>query len=295
MSAVAELETIRYEVDGGVAWVTLDRPDVLNAFNTVMQHELRTVWRWLRRDDSVRVVVLTGTGDKAFSTGVDRAEVLGDAREVNEAISVPPGSAPDPAAGPEPIHVASGSSPFMFDDPGDFVGPKSNDLWKPVVAAVNGMACGGAFYMLGEADIIVAAEHATFFDPHVTYGMAAGYEPLQLLPKLPFGEIVRMTLLGSSERLSARRAYEVGLVSEICPLDELHDRAAWVAGEIAKAPPMAVQGSLRALWAGRELSRSQALGLGWAFVNLGNDQHTLDQGQAAFAAGARTRARPRLR
>ena len=71
---------------------------------------------------------------------------------------------------------AGSSTPFMFNDPGENINPKQNDLWKPVIAAVNGMACGGALYMLGEADIIIAAEHATFFDPHVTYGMVAGFE-----------------------------------------------------------------------------------------------------------------------
>lgn len=117
MSPVADLETIAYEARDGVAWVTLNRPDVHNAFNTVMQHEMRTVWRWLRRDDSVKVVVLTGAGEKAFSTGVDRAEVLGEDKETNAPPTVPPGSTPDPAE-EEPIHVASGTSPFMFDDPG---------------------------------------------------------------------------------------------------------------------------------------------------------------------------------
>ena len=289
---MAALETITYEAVDGVAWVTLNRPEVHNAFNVTMQHELRTVWRWLRRDDSIRCVVLTGAGEKAFSSGVDRDEVLGEGKETNVALAVDPGSVPDPAMA-EPIHVASGSSPFMFDDPADYIGPKSNDLWKPVVAAVNGMACGGAFYMLGETDIIIAADHATFFDPHVTFGMPAGYEPLQLLPKMPFGEIVRMSLLGSSERMSAARAHQIGLVSEVCPLAELRERAGWVAGEIAKAPTLATQGTLRALWAGRELSRRQALDLGWAFVNLGTNQSSLDEGQATFATG--TRAKPRVR
>ena len=289
---MAALETITYEAVDGVAWVTLNRPEVHNAFNVTMQHELRTVWRWLRRDDSIRGVVLTGAGEKAFCSGVDRDEVLGEGKETNVALAVDPGSVPDPAMA-EPIHVASGSSPFMFDDPADYIGPKSNDLWKPVVAAVNGMACGGAFYMLGETDIIIAADHATFFDPHVTFGMPAGYEPLQLLPKMPFGEIVRMSLLGNSERMSAARAHQIGLVSEVCPLAELRERAGWVAGEIAKAPTLAIQGTLRALWAGRELSRRQALDLGWAFVDLGTDQSSLDEGQATFATG--TRAKPRVR
>jgi enoyl-CoA hydratase/carnithine racemase len=66
----------------------------------------------------------------------------------------------------------------MFNDPGDNIGPKSCDLWKPVIASVNGMACGGAFYMLGEVEFIIAADHATFFDPHVTYGMTAAFEPI---------------------------------------------------------------------------------------------------------------------
>jgi enoyl-CoA hydratase/carnithine racemase len=291
---VAAFETITYRADGdGVAWVTLNRPEVHNAFNAAMQHELQTVWRWLRRDDSVRAVVLTGAGEKAFCTGIDRAEVLGDARDTNAAAAGAVGDGPDPDAGPEPVHVGGGSTPFMFDDPGERLGPKSNDLWKPVIAAVNGMACGGAFYMLGEVDIVIAADHATFFDPHVTYGMAAGFEPLQMLPKMPFGEIVRMTLLGASERMSVARAHEIGLVSEICPAGELHERAGWVAGEIARAPALAIQGSLRALWAGRELSRGQAIGLGWAFVGLGTDPDSLAEGQRTFSSGERKR--PRIR
>jgi len=292
VSPVPEFETIVYEARGAVAWVTLNRPDVFNAFNVAMQRELRTVWRWLRRDDDIRAVVLTGAGEKAFCTGIDRNEVMGDERGANASAAARTGR-PDPDAGPEAIHVGSGSTPFMFDDPGENIGPKSNDLWKPVIAAINGMACGGAFYMLGEVDVIVAAEHATFFDPHVTYGMAAGYEPLHLLYKMPFGEIVRLTLLGNSERMSARRACEIGFVSEVCPGPELTERAGWVAERIASAPPLAIQGSLRALWAGRELSRSQALGLGWAFVGLGTDQDSLAEGQRSFSSGERIT--PRIR
>lgn len=269
-----------YEAKDGVARVTLNRPDLLNAFNRQMQRELRIIWRTLRRDDSVRVVILTGAGDKAFCTGIDRTEIMGD----GEATS---GGPPDPNAGEEPVHVGSGSTPFMFDDPGENIGPKSNDLWKPVIAAVNGMACGGAFYMLGEVDFIIAAEHATFFDPHVTYGMTAAFEPLQMLPKMPFGEIMRLSLLGAAERMSAQRAHQIGLVSEVVPAPELAERANWAAGVIARAPAVAVQGTLRALWAGRELSRSQSLGMGWAFIGVGSDPETLAEGQRIFSSGER--------
>ena len=79
MAAIPSFETLGYEEDDGVAWVTLNRPEVYNAFNAVMQRELRSLWRALRRHDDVRVVVLTGAGDKAFCTGIDRNEALGDA------------------------------------------------------------------------------------------------------------------------------------------------------------------------------------------------------------------------
>jgi enoyl-CoA hydratase/carnithine racemase len=278
-----EFETLGYDENDGVAWVTLNRPDVLNSFNTVMQRELRTVWRWLRRHDDVRVVVLTGAGDKAFCTGIDRSEAMAEGPRAGR---TRPGS-PPPEDGQDAVHIGSGTTPFMFDDPGENLGPKTNDLWKPVIAAVNGIACGGAFYMLGEVDFIIAAEHATFFDPHLTFNMAAAFEPLQMTGRMPFGDLVRLTLLGSEERMSAARALQIGLVTEVVPAAELRDRAGWAAGVIAKAHPVAVQGTLRALWAGRELSRSQALGLGWAFVGLGNDPEALAEGQTRFASGAR--------
>ena len=289
-----EFETLGYEESGGVAWVTLNRPDVMNSFNTTMQRELRSLWRWLRRHDDVRVVVLTGAGERAFCTGIDRSEALAEGPRAGRSGKAGSGAAPDgPESGEESVRIGSGTTPFMFDDPGENLGPKSNDLWKPVIAAINGIACGGAFYMLGEVDFMIAAEHATFFDPHLTFNMAASFEPLQMTGKMPFGDLVRMTLLGSEERMSAQRALQIGLVTEVVAADELRPRAQWAADVIAKAHPVAVQGTLRALWAGRELSRSQALGLGWAFVGLGNDPEALAEGQARFASGERVEWRLR--
>ena len=277
MAVIPSFETLGYEESDGVAWVTLDRPEVYNACNAVMQRELRTLWRALRRHDDVRVVVLTGAGDKAFCTGIDRNEALGDAT----------GDATVGEDG-EAVHVGAGSTPFMFDDPGEDLGPKTCDLWKPVIGAVNGMACGGAFYLLGEVDFIIATEQATFFDPHVTYGMAAAFEPLQMSGSMPFGELARLTLLGASERMSAQRAHQIGLVSELASdVDDLREKAGWAARAIADSPPLAVQGSLRALWAGRDMGRGQALALGYAFVGLGNSDEALAQGQERFASGAR--------
>jgi enoyl-CoA hydratase/carnithine racemase len=254
-----EPTTLQVEQRGAVAWVRLHRPDRYHAFDQVMCQELSALWRRLRTDDSVRAIVLTATGDKAFCTGIDRDFVPSDG-----------GTAYD-------------FSPYTYDDPGQALGPKANELWKPVVCAVNGMACGGAFYLLGEADIIIAADHATFFDPHVTYGMPAVYEPLLMLHRgMPFGEVLRMTLLGNHERMSAGRALEIGLVSEVCPSAELEARAGWLADTIASAPAAPMQATLRTLWAGRELSRRQALDLGNAFLNLGMSAESLAEGQEAF-------------
>ena len=271
---MTEYQTLLYEEQDGVAWVTLNRPEVHNAFNAAMQHELRSVWRGLRTNDGVRVVILTGAGDKAFCTGIDRTETMGGG-EVDERV------------------VGSRGTPFMFDDPGRNICPKQNDLWKPVIAAVNGMACGGAFYLLGEVEFIIAAEHATFFDPHVTYGMTAAFEPIHMLQKMPFHEIMRLSLLGNHERLSAQRGYEIGLVSEIVPAGDLHDAAARVAGIIASQPPLAVQGTVRAIWSGLELSRMQALELAYAYVGLGTNQESIREGQLAFASGQRPQWRLR--
>ncbi len=275
---MTDYETLRYEVSDGVAWVTLDRPEVHNAFNAVMQRELRAVWRGMRHDDEVRVAVLTGAGEKAFCTGIDRTETMG-------------GTSAGPPGGER--MVGSGSTPFHFDDPGDNIGPKSCDLWKPVIAAVNGMACGGALYMLGEVDVVIAAETASFFDPHVTYGMAASFESMHILQKMPLGEVLRMQLAGAHERVSARRAYEVGLVSEVVPLAELHSAADRFARVVAAAPPLAVQATVRATWAAHDLGRRDAVALGYAYVGLGTDKASLAAGQSSFAAGTRVEWRLR--
>ncbi len=274
------LETLRYEEFDGVAVVTLDRPEVLNAFDTKMQHELRQVWRSLRINDDVRAVVLTGAGEKAFCTGIDREE------SIVEYLADPDGE--------QRKDQKSGrvSTPFMFNDPGKYINPKQNDLWKPVVAAVNGMACGGALYMLGESDIIIAAEHATFFDPHVSYGMVAGFETVHLLQKLPFGEMLRIALLGGHERMSAARAHQVGLVSEVVSIEDLRERALWVARAIAKSPALAVQGTLRAAWLAHETSRRDALAQISMLVSLGTTYENIESGQTSFHSN---REKPRIR
>jgi enoyl-CoA hydratase/carnithine racemase len=211
--------TVTFEVDAHIATVTLDRPDVLNAFDQVMLDEFKAIWARCRTDDDIRVVVLQGNGDRAFSTGVDR--VAGRFRHPN---------------------------PWSEDDPGQFLGAKQNGVWKPLICAVHGMAAGGAFYWLNEADVIICSDDATFFDPHTTYGMTAALEPIGLLPRIPFGEVMRLALFGLDERISATTARAIGLVSEVLPVCELRDRAKTLAARLAVKPPLAVQGTVKAIW-----------------------------------------------
>ncbi|OXY95659.1 enoyl-CoA hydratase [Streptomyces diastatochromogenes] len=239
----AGVNTVRLSVDKdtGVAVVTLNRPERLNAVDLDMVRELADVWRELRFDDSVRAVVLTGAGERAFCTGIDRDFVV-----------------------PQP------SSPYMQDDPLLGIGPKANDLWKPVVAAVRGMACGGAFYLLGESEFVVADTTASFFDPHTTYGMVSAYESVLMAQQMPYGEVARMMLMGTAERISARRAHEIGLVSELAEPGGALEAAVRCAAVIAGYPTEGVQGTVRALWAAKDAARAQAFAQAPHLIALGN-------------------------
>ncbi|MFF5042093.1 enoyl-CoA hydratase/isomerase family protein [Streptomyces nigra] len=232
---------VRVDKDTGVAVVTLDRPGRLNALDLATRDELIATWRRMRFDDTVRAVVLTGAGERAFCTGLDRDTVV-----------------------PQP------DSPYMTDDPLLRAGPKSNDLWKPVIAAVRGMACGGAFYLLGESDFLVADPTATFFDPHTTYGMVSAYESMLMALRMPHGEAARMALMGSAERLGARRAHEIGLISELTATGEALPVAVERATVIAGYPPEGVQGTVRALWAAREAALDRAFAQAPHLIALGN-------------------------
>jgi enoyl-CoA hydratase/carnithine racemase len=270
VTSIESFETVLFRKDDGIAWVSLNRPQVRNAINQRMQDELREIWRDVRYDGDVRCVVLTAEGD-AFCTGIDRGEAISE--ENTEAM----------AAGNYPGYP----TPWMYDDPGRDIGPKARDCWKPVIAAVQGMACGGAFYLLGEVEFIIAADDATFFDPHVTYGMTAAFEPIQLLAKMPFQEIMRMSLLGAEERMSAERAREIGLVTEVVPRDALRDRAEWAARIVAGNPAIAIQGTMRALWTALEVSRHQGIEMANLFTRIGSDAAAFREGQQRFESGWR--------
>lgn len=237
-----EFATIEWEVSDHVGTATLNRPERLNAFNDAMMADFRRLWRAVQDDDDVHVVVLRANGDRAFCTGVD----------VGEGISM-------------------SDNPFDAVDPGELLGPKANKCWKPVVAAVHGMAAGGAFYWLNECDLILCSDDATFFDPHVTYGMISALEPIGLRHRVNLGEVLRWVLLGNDERIGADTALRIGLVTEVTTREDLWPRADELARRIAAKSTLAVQGSLRAIWESLDKTRTSALAEGLVYPLVGND------------------------
>lgn len=237
-----DFETIVFEIGSdGVATITLDRPDALNAFDRRMVAEFEAVWAEARRNRDIRAIVLQAAGERAFCTGVDVKTWREDPED-----------------------------PFHQMDPGASLSPKTNKVWKPLICAVRGMAAGGAFYWLNEADLIVCSEDATFFDPHVTYGMTAALEPIGMTRRIPLGEVLRIALVGLDERVSAQRAYEIGLVNEVVAADRVRARAHELAAAMAAKPAAAIQGTVRAIWESLDVGRTAALEHGLAYTQLGN-------------------------
>jgi len=235
-------DLVQYELgDDHVATITLNRGDKLNGIDRDMLAEIKRLWQVVRADDAVHAVVFRAAGDRAFSTGLDRVKGFDYPENV-----------------------------WIKPDPGESLDPKSHKVWKPVICAVNGMCGGGAFYVVGGADIVIASDDATFFDPHVDYGLVAALEPISMLRRMPLGEILRISLLGVEERMSAARAREIGLVSEVVPRDELWARAHSIAAKVAGKPSVSTQGTVRAIWESLDTGRTQAMERGLSYTQIGN-------------------------
>lgn len=242
-------QTIRFDVESHVATLTLSRPEKLNSFNEQMANEVAAAWRRTRDDADIHVAVVQADGDRAFCTGID----VGEGKWWDH----------------EPI--------FNQEDPGVLLGPKSHQVWKPVIAALHGMVAGGGMYFVNEADFAICSESAVFFDPHANAGIVSALEPMGMLARgVPFGDVMRWALLGSEERISAQTALRLGIVTEVVPDDQIRSRAAELAAEIASRRPEGIQGTVRALWEARDLPPSVAARHGMAYTHLGNAGATTD-------------------
>ena len=263
-------ETILYGVEGGVATITLNRPQRHNAFNVAMARELRGAWASAKSDPAVVCVIVTGAGDRAFCTGMDVADVAD-------------GSAREEAARME----REEGRPFYA-----FLTAIQNQCWKPVITAVNGMVCGGGLHFVADSDLILAAEGASFFDTHVKVGLIAGLEPVGLARRIPLEAVLRMALLGGSERMSAAQALALGLVGEVLPPERLLARARELAGKIAEHSPTALARSKRAIWESLDLGLHQGLERTWQRIREHTAHPDLHEGSSAFVEKRKPRWAP---
>jgi enoyl-CoA hydratase/carnithine racemase len=250
-----EYKTILFEVQNHIATVTLNRPKAYNSFTRDMTDEFSDLWNRVRSDDAVRVIVLRAAPCPAFSAGADVSK--------------------DPSVRPyrEP---GARLKPWQMDDPAETLGPKSNKVWKPMIVAVSGICAGGAFYWLNEADIIICSDDSTFFDPHISYNQVSACEPVGALARIPLSEVQRMVLLGNHERISAQTALRISLVTEVLPREKLWDRANELAAIIATKHPIAVEGSVRAIWEGLSLPHREAMENALKYTQIGNPISTAD-------------------
>lgn len=262
-----DLETVIYEKRGRVAYVTLNRPARFNAISAQMETELRQVWRDFEEDDEHWVAVVTGAGDKAFCAGAD----LKDLSERQ-------------ARGEETTGHFDGPRVRMMEE-GFKPSPAMNGVSKPVIAAVNGVCAGGGLHFMAECDFAIASENASFTDPHVSFGLVSAVETIGLSRRMPPGVVMRMALMGRHERLSAQRAYEVGLVTEVVDQRELATTAERLANAIAENAPYAVRQTKRAILGGLEHSLATAIRLGWHIVEETNRSVDSVAGPRAFAEG----------
>jgi enoyl-CoA hydratase/carnithine racemase len=251
--AALTLENVLYEKKGAIAFVTLNRPKVLNALNRRTWEDLQTAFEDARKDSAIRGVILTGAGDKAFIAGAD----IGELSRVTAV-------------------EAEESSTF-----GQGVLNLIENLGKPVVAAINGFALGGGCETAMACTIRLATESARFGQPEVKLGLLPGGGGTQRLPRL-VGKGRALQLILSGEMISAQEAYRIGLVNEVVPAADLIPRAEAILKQIFANGPLAVRYSLEAVNKGLETSQTEGLALEASFFGLCAGTEDKQEGTQAF-------------
>ena len=255
-----DFDTILYEVEDRTAVITLNRPDRLNALSPEMIAELREAYAAAEADEAVWTLVVTGNG-RAFCAGADVTEISEDGRVIYDEpylTTYPQWEAPQ-----------EGTPPFRT-------------MTKPIITAVNGLCCGAGLDWVTTGDITIASDRAEFFDPHVSIGLVSGREMVRLARVLPTNIAMRLALTGRHERMSAQRAYELGMISEIVEHDRLLDRAKEVAALVNRNAPLAVRGTRLAIRKGLDLPLHEAEILGEAFRERVVRTDDAKEGPAAF-------------
>jgi enoyl-CoA hydratase/carnithine racemase len=231
--------TVLFEKRGHSACITLNRPEVLNSISIEMMRELRQLWTEIESDSQIWTVIVTGAGGEALCTGADVKVIEGtyvDGRPT----------------GIDMWGEGMLTSLRQWEVPQEATPPYLN-MSKPVICAVNGVACGAGLDLVSTSDIAIAAEHATFFDPHVSIGVVSGREMVRMARVLPLNVAMRMAIMGKHERMSAQRAYELGLITEVTTKEALIERAWELASIVNRNAPLAVRGTRLAIRKGLSL------------------------------------------
>jgi len=218
------VDGVLYEKSDGIATITLNRPERMNAIPLeVFVSGLAELWRDFESDASLRVAILTGAGDRAFCAGVDVKDTAAKARE-------------------KPIDA----------DTVICATPLQNRVTKPVICAVNGLVGGGGLMLVSDCDVTIASANAEFFNPGASVGIVALYGQATWSKAMPFHANLRMALMGAHERISAERALELGLVTEVVRDKPVLERAREIAQIMLRNSPEAMRVCKKSLWAALE-------------------------------------------
>ena len=252
-ASALKLENVLYEKKGPIAYVTINRPKVLNALNAKTISELRSAFEDARDDAEVRGVVFTGAGDKAFAAGADISEMANDTALTAE----------------EKTRSGQALTDLI------------ENLGKPVIAAVNGFALGGGCELSMASTIRIAAETARFGQPEVKIGVMPGYGGTQRLPRL-VGKGRALQLILSGEIISAQEAYRIGLVNEVVPAASLPSRAEAILNKFIANAPVGVKYSIEAVNKGLETSLAEGLLLEASLFAICAGTEDKKEGTSAF-------------
>jgi enoyl-CoA hydratase/carnithine racemase len=244
---------ILFEKKNSIAYVTVNRPKVLNALNMSTMEELRAAFHGIKNDAGVRVVILTGAGEKAFIAGADIGEL----------------SQHDAVSGKEYTHR------------GQSVVNLIENLGKPVIACINGFALGGGCEIAMACTLRLASESAKLGQPEVKLGIIPGYGGTQRLPRL-VGKGIAMQLVLSGEMISAQEAHRIGLVNEVTPPADLIPRAEAIAQKIIANAPLAVQYAMEAVNKGMEMTLAEGLYLEATLFGVACATEDKKEGTTAF-------------
>ena len=235
--------TVLYEVKDKAACITLNPPDVLNALNPPMYRELNDAYRRAEADPNVWVLIITGNG-RALSSGVDVSYMKTKDSQEDSTKNV---MLDEPYLG----------SFLQWEAPQELT-PPYLEMTKPIICAVNGICAGAGLDLVTTTDIVIASEDATFFDPHTSIGIVSGREMVRMARVMPLTATLRMALMGKHERMSAQRAYELGLVTEVVSKEKLMERALEIAAVICRNSPLAVRGTRLGIRKGLSLPINEA-------------------------------------